>query len=288
MDFFKTTEAESLYKDLENKDTATILNEINQEDHKVADAVHKALPSIKQLVDQIAPRLALGGRIFYVGAGTSGRLGILDASEIPPTFGTDPKLFTGIIAGGEKAIRQAVEHAEDQPDTGWNELIRNHIGIHDTVIGITASGTTPYVVGTLKQANKAGLLTACITSNHGSPASQIAAITIETIVGPEYITGSTRMKSGTAQKMVLNMISTTLMIRSGKVKDNKMICMKASNRKLFQRGIRMLTELLAVDEDTARNLLKKHKTVQAVLDSMKGNNACTHSLKDMTDTHNPQ
>lgn len=266
MTFSKLTEAPSYYNDLEKKDTATILKEINQEDQKVAYAVQRALPSINDLINQIIPLIRQGGRIFYVGAGTSGRIGILDASEIPPTFGTDPNLFIGIIAGGQKAIFQAVEYAEDELNTGWNELCNYQINSKDTVIGLSASGTTPFVVDTLKKAHETGILTACITSNPDAPISQVSKITIETIVGPEYITGSSRMKSGTAQKMVLNMISSTLMIRMGRVEGNKMVHMKLTNHKLQQRAINMLTELLDISPKLANELLKKHKTVKTVLE----------------------
>lgn len=265
MTFSKLTEAPSYYNDLEKKDTATILKEINQEDQKVAYAVQRALPSINDLINQIIPLIRQGGRIFYVGSGTSGRIGILDASEIPPTFGTDPNLFIGIIAGGQKAISQAVEYAEDELNTGWNELCNYQINSKDTVIGLSASGTTPFVVDTLKKAHETGILTACITSNPDAPISQVSKITIETIVGPEYITGSSRMKSGTAQKMVLNMISSTLMIRMGRVEGNKMVHMKLTNHKLQQRAINMLTELLDISPKLANELLKKHKTVKTVL-----------------------
>lgn len=266
MTFSKLTEAPSYYNDLEKKDTATILKEINQEDQKVAYAVQRALPSINDLINQIIPLIRQGGRIFYVGAGTSGRIGILDASEIPPTFGTDPNLFIGIIAGGQKAISQAVEYAEDELNTGWNELCNYQINSKDTVIGLSASGTTPFVVDTLKKAHETGILTACITSNPDAPISQVSKITIGTIVGPEYITGSSRMKSGTAQKMVLNMISSTLMIRMGRVEGNKMVHMKLTNHKLQQRAINMLTELLDISPKLANELLKKHKTVKTVLE----------------------
>lgn len=265
MAFIKITEATSNYDHLEKKDTATILKEINHEDQKVAIAVQKALPAIECLIDKIFPRLIQGGKIYYLGAGTSGRLGILDASEIPPTFGASPDLFTGIIAGGKEAIVRAVEHAEDDTKAGWTALQQHHVTTLDTVIGITASGSTPFVLETLKKAREAGLLTACITSNPETPVSKIAEITIETIVGPEYITGSSRMKSGTAQKMVLNMISSTLMIRSGKVLGNKMVCMNLSNKKLYQRAIHMLEELLDISSEQATRLLDEFKNVQAVL-----------------------
>lgn len=265
MAFIKITEAGSNYDHLETKDTATILKEINTEDQIVAQAVQQTLPYIEQLVNKILPKLVLGGKVFYVGAGTSGRLGVLDASEIPPTFGANPDLFTGIIAGGKEAMVRAVEHAEDDTEAGWKAIELHHVTTLDTVIGITASGTTPFVLSTLEKARETGLLTACITSNPDAPVSKIAEITIETIVGPEYITGSSRMKSGTAQKMVLNMISSALMIRSGKVLGNKMVCMKLSNEKLHQRAIHMLEDLLDISPEQASQLLAEHQSVESVL-----------------------
>mgnify|MGYP000772710306 FL=1 len=209
MEFIKITEQPSLYDDLDKKSVKEILEDINTEDHKVADAVQKAIPQIEKLVTLIIPRVKKGGRIFYMGAGTSGRLGVLDASEIPPTFGMPPTVVIGLIAGGDTALRNPVENAEDDMSRGWEELLQHHINSEDTVIGIAASGTTPYVIGAMRTAREHGILTGCITSNPNSPMATEADVPIEVIVGPEYVTGSSRMKSGTAQKMILNMISTT-------------------------------------------------------------------------------
>jgi N-acetylmuramic acid 6-phosphate etherase len=217
------TEQSSLYDNLENKSTKSLLQKMNQEDQKVADAVKKALPQIELLIDKIAEKMLKGGRIFYMGAGTSGRLGVLDASEIPPTFGMSPNLVIGLIAGGESALRKAVENAEDDIEQGWEELQNHNVNGNDTVIGIAASGSTPYVVGALRNAKSRGILTASVTCNPNSAVSKEADICIEVIVGPEFITGSTRLKSGTAQKMVLNMITTVTMIKLGRVKGNKMV-----------------------------------------------------------------
>lgn len=215
MEFIKITEQPSLYDDLDKKSVKEILEDINTEDHKVADAVQKAIPQIEKLVTLIIPRVKKGGRIFYMGAGTSGRLGVLDASEIPPTFGMPPTVVIGLIAGGDTALRNPVENAEDDMSRGWEELLQHHINSEDTVIGIAASGTTPYVIGAMRTAREHGILTGCITSNPNSPMATEADVPIEVIVGPEYVTGSSRMKSGTAQKMILNMISTTIMIELG-------------------------------------------------------------------------
>ena len=223
MEFIKITEQPSLYDDLDKKSVKEILEDINTEDHKVADAVQKAIPQIEKLVTLIIPRVKKGGRIFYMGAGTSGRLGVLDASEIPPTFGMPPTVVIGLIAGGDTALRNPVENAEDDMSRGWEELLQHHINSEDTVIGIAASGTTPYVIGAMRTAREHGILTGCITSNPNSPMAAEADVPIEVIVGPEYVTGSSRMKSGTAQKMILNMISTTIMIELGRVKGNKMV-----------------------------------------------------------------
>lgn len=217
MEFIKITEQPSLYDDLDKKSVKEILEDINTEDHKVADAVQKAIPQIEKLVTLIIPRVKKGGRIFYMGAGTSGRLGVLDASEIPPTFGMPPTVVIGLIAGGDTALRNPVENAEDDMSRGWEELLQHHINSEDTVIGIAASGTTPYVIGAMRTAREHGILTGCITSNPNSPMATEADVPIEVIVGPEYVTGSSRMKSGTAQKMILNMISTTIMIELGRV-----------------------------------------------------------------------
>ena len=238
------TEQPSLYDNLEKKSVREILEDINREDQKVALAVQKAIPQIEQLVNQIVPRMKQGGRIFYMGAGTSGRLGVLDASEIPPTFGMPPTWIIGLIAGGDTALRNPVEGAEDDMSRGWEELTKYHINQKDTVIGIAASGTTPYVIGALREARKHGILTGCITSNPNSPMAAEADVAIEMIVGPEYVTGSSRMKSGTGQKMILNMISTSVMIQLGRVKGNKMVNMQLSNHKLVERGTRMIMEEL--------------------------------------------
>ena len=242
MEFIKITEQPSLYDDLDKKSVKEILEDINTEDHKVADAVQKAIPQIEKLVTLIIPRVKKGGRIFYMGAGTSGRLGVLDASEIPPTFGMPPTVVIGLIAGGDTALRNPVENAEDDMSRGWEELLQHHINSEDTVIGIAASGTTPYVIGAMRTAREHGILTGCITSNPNSPMATEADVPIEVIVGPEYVTGSSRMKSGTAQKMILNMISTTIMIELGRVQGNKMVNMQLSNQKLIDRGTRIIIE----------------------------------------------
>ena len=234
--FVKISEQPSLYNDLEKKSVREILEDINREDQKVALAVQKAIPQIEKLVTQIVPRMKQGGRIFYMGAGTSGRLGVLDASEIPPTFGMPPTLIIGLIAGGDTALRNPVENAEDDMQRGWEELVERNITDKDTVIGIAASGTTPYVIGALHEAREHGILTACITSNPDSPMAAESDVPIEMIVGPEYVTGSSRMKSGTGQKMILNMITTSVMIQLGRVKGNKMVNMQLSNKKLVDRG----------------------------------------------------
>ncbi len=269
--FTKITEQSSLYNHLESKSVLEVLQDINTEDQKVALAVEKAIPQIERLVSQIIPRMKQGGRIFYLGAGTSGRLGVLDASEIPPTFGMPPTYVVGLIAGGEKALRNPVENAEDNTSRGWEELQQHGINPKDTVIGIAASGTTPYVVGALHQARQHGILTACITSNPHSPMAEAADVPIEMIVGPEYVTGSSRMKSGTGQKMILNMISTAVMIGMGRVKDNKMVNMQLSNQKLVDRGARMIVEELGLDYDHARTLLLMHGSVKEAVDAYRRN-----------------
>ncbi len=266
--FRKITEEASLYDHLERKSTAEILVEINREDQQVATAVKEAIPQIERLVDNIFQRLKSGGRVFYVGAGTSGRLGVLDASEIPPTYGLQD-VFIAVIAGGDKALRTAVEKAEDNEEAGWNDLLPYHPDDHDTVIGIAASGTTPYVIGALKAARSHGLLTACITNNPDSPVTQLVDIPVVTVVGPEYVTGSSRMKSGTATKLILNMLSTALMIKSGRVEGNRMVNLQPTNHKLTERSIRMLMEKLNVPEEEARQLLLKYGTVKAVLDNQR-------------------
>lgn len=269
MSFKKITEQASLYNDLEHKSVEELLQDINTEDQKVALAVQKTIPQIAKLVKLIVPRMKRGGRIFYMGAGTSGRLGVLDASELPPTFGVSKTLVIGLIAGGDTALRNAVEAAEDNEEHGWNELAEHNINSNDTVIGIAASGTTPYVVGALRDAREHGILTACITSNPDSPMAAESDIPIEMIVGPEYVTGSSRMKSGTGQKMILNMISTAVMIQLGRVKGNKMVNMQLTNQKLVDRGTRMLVDILGLDYGKAKSLLLLHGSVEKVLQETK-------------------
>jgi N-acetylmuramic acid 6-phosphate etherase len=269
MAFEKITEQPSLYNDLEKKSVDEILHDINNEDKKVALAVEKAIPQIEKLVTEIVSRMKRGGRIFYIGAGTSGRLGVLDASEIPPTYGLDPGLVIGLIAGGDTALRNPVENAEDNTKQGWIDLNEHNINDKDTVIGIAASGTTPYVIGALDECRKHGILTAAVTSNPDSPLSAAADIAIETVVGPEYVTGSSRMKSGTAQKLTCNMITTATMIKLGRVKGNKMVNMQLSNAKLVDRGTRMLVDELALSYDEARRLLLLHGSVSEAIKAYK-------------------
>lgn len=273
MEFIKITEQPSLYDDLDKKSVKEILEDINTEDHKVADAVQKAIPQIEKLVTLIIPRVKKGGRIFHMGAGTSGRLGVLDASEIPPTFGMPPTVVIGLIAGGDTALRNPVENAEDDMSRGWEELLQHHINSEDTVIGIAASGTTPYVIGAMRTAREHGILTGCITSNPNSPMAAEADVPIEVIVGPEYVTGSSRMKSGTAQKMILNMISTTIMIELGRVQGNKMVNMQLSNQKLIDRGTRMIIEELHLDYEKAEALLLLHGSVKSAIEAYRRHNS---------------
>lgn len=273
MEFIKITEQPSLYDDLDKKSVKEILEDINTEDHKVADAVQKAIPQIEKLVTLIIPRVKKGGRIFYMGAGTSGRLGVLDASEIPPTFGMPPTVVIGLIAGGDTALRNPVENAEDDMSRGWEELLQHHINSEDTVIGIAASGTTPYVIGAMHTAREHGILTGCITSNPNSPMATEADVPIEVIVGPEYVKGSSRMKSGTAQKMILNMISTTIMIELGRVQGNKMVNMQLSNQKLIDRGTRMIIEELHLDYEKAEALLLLHGSVKSAIEAYRRHNS---------------
>jgi N-acetylmuramic acid 6-phosphate etherase len=270
MAFEKISEQPSLYDNLEKKSVHEILTEINQEDHKVADAVQLAIPQIERLVTGIVERMKKGGRIFYMGAGTSGRLGVLDASEIPPTFGMSPGWIIGIIAGGDIALRNAVENAEDDTEQGWKDLQEYKVTPLDTVIGIAASGTTPYVIGALRDARANGCLTAAITSNPGAPVSEAAEISIEMIVGPEYVTGSSRMKSGTGQKLICNMISTSVMIQMGRVKGNKMVNMQLTNQKLVDRGTRWLVEELKLPYEEAKRLLLLHGSVKKAIDAYRG------------------
>ncbi len=268
MNFTKITEQASLYDNLEQMPVRELLENINKEDHKVADAVQQCIPQIEKLVNAIITRMERGGRIFYMGAGTSGRLGVLDASEIPPTFGMPPTKVIGLIAGGERALRNPVENAEDNPLKGWEELETYHIGPNDTVIGIAASGTTPYVVNTLRKAREHGILTASICSNPNAPISKEADFPIEMVVGPEFVTGSSRMKSGTGQKMILNMISTSVMIKLGRVKGNRMVNMQLSNQKLVDRGTRMLVDELHLEYKDAQALLLKYGSVKNAINAI--------------------
>lgn len=263
----RTTEQDSFYSDLENKSVAELLQGINQEDKTVPLAVEKAIPHIEALVTVIVSKMKQGGRLFYIGAGTSGRLGVVDASECPPTFGVPHDLVIGIIAGGDSAIRKAVEFAEDDTEQAWKDLLQYSITAKDVVVGIAASGTTPYVIGGLKRANNAGLATGCIVCNTGSPLAEVSQYPIEVVVGPEFVTGSTRMKSGTAQKLVLNMISTAVMIQLGRVKGNKMFDMQLSNNKLVQRAVNMIIEATGLDEKSAQKLLEKHGNVRKAVEN---------------------
>ena len=265
--FTKITEQPSLHDKLDEKSVHELLVEMNEEDQKVALAVRETIPQIEQLIEQIVPRMKRGGRIFYMGAGTSGRLGVLDASEIPPTFGMPNTYVIGLIAGGDTALRNPVEKAEDDPERSWKELQEHNISILDTVIGIAASGTTPYVIGALRHAREFGCLTASISCNPGSPVTEEAEIAIVPVVGPEFVTGSTRLKSGTAQKLVCNMITTTTMIKMGRVKGNKMVNMQLSNKKLVDRGTRMLVEELGLDYERAQQLLLLHGSVKKAIDA---------------------
>lgn len=262
MSFDKVTEQSSQYNHLEKMTVNELLTNINKEDQTVAIAVNNAIQQIENLVIPIISKLKSGGRLFYIGAGTSGRLGILDASECPPTFGVSHELILGLIAGGDIAIRKAVENAEDSITQGWKDLQKFSITSKDVVIGIAASGTTPYVISTLKKCNENNIITGCITMNEGSPLALIAKHPIVCVVGPEFVTGSSRMKAGTAQKLILNMISTSTMISLGKVKGNKMVDMQLSNKKLVQRGTEMIMEELNVDELQANNLLLKYGSVR--------------------------
>lgn len=253
----KITEQSSNYDHLEEMSVKELLLNINHEDHRVADAVEEAIPQIEALVEGIEPRMREGGRVFYLGAGTSGRLGVLDASELPPTFGVPPTMVIGLIAGGDTALRNAVENAEDQTHQAWKDLEPYKPCANDTVIGIAASGTTPYVIGAVEEARSHGLLTGCITSNPNTPLAAASEYPIKVILGPEFVTGSSRMKSGTAQKMILNMISTSLMIRMGRVQGNRMVNMQLTNAKLIDRGTRMIQEALGISyEDAKQRLLK--------------------------------
>jgi N-acetylmuramic acid 6-phosphate etherase len=261
-----TTESDSRYDALENMSVAELLQHINEEDQTVPHAVSKAMHQIEQLVGAIVPKMNDGGRLFYLGAGTSGRLGIVDASECPPTFGVAHGMVIGLIAGGDKAIRKAVEFAEDDKEQGWKDLLEFDVNEGDVVVGIAASGTTPYVIGALQQCRKNGVVTGCITCNLNTPVSKEADFPVEVVVGPEFVTGSTRMKSGTAQKLVLNMISTSVMIRLGRVRGNKMVDMQLSNNKLVDRGTKMVMRLTGLAYQEAESLLKEKGSVRNAVD----------------------
>jgi N-acetylmuramic acid 6-phosphate etherase len=265
MEFIKTTEQDSKYNHLEKMSVSELLTNINNEDKTVPLAVEKVIPQIENLVSNIVTRMKNGGRLFYIGAGTSGRLGIVDASECPPTFGVPHELVVGLIAGGDIAIRKAVEFAEDHTEQGWSDLQDHKISKNDTVIGIAASGTTPYVIGALENCNKHNILTGCITCNQNSPLSTVSKHPIEVIVGSEFVTGSSRMKAGTAQKLVLNMISTAVMIQLGKIKGNKMVDMQLSNHKLVERGVKMIMSELQVTSEVAKKLLEQYKNVRIAI-----------------------
>ena len=269
MSFTKTTEESSKYEHLEKMSVSQLLHNINNEDKTVPLAIEKALPQIEALIEQIIPRMKDGGRLFYIGAGTSGRLGIVDASECPPTFGVPFDLVIGLIAGGDTAIRKAVEFAEDDKEQAWKDLSEYSINDKDTVVGIAASGTTPYVIGGLEKCNENNILTGCITCNEGSPLAKTAKYPIEVVVGPEFVTGSSRMKAGTAQKLVLNMISTAVMIQLGRVKGNKMVDMQLSNHKLVDRGIRMIMDELNISREEAEKLLQEHQNVRKAIEGYK-------------------
>jgi len=270
MTFKKITEQPSHYRHLEKMSVAEIIRNINKEDFMVAASVEKVLPQIEKMINAVSEKMIEGGRLFYIGAGTSGRLGILDASECPPTYGVPKGLVVGIIAGGEKAIINAIENAEDDMQQGWKDLQAYKVNDADVVIGIASSGTTPYVIGALKKCKENNITTGSIACNPDSPVSAVADFPVEVVVGPEFVTASTRMKSGTAQKMILNMISTTAMIRLGRVEDNKMVNMQLTNKKIINRGIRMLMEKSGIrDERAARQLLLKYGSVKKAIENFK-------------------
>jgi len=266
MDFIKITEQDSLHDALEDKSIQELLNGIHQEDQKVSTAVHNVLPQVERLITKTVIQLQEGGRLFYIGAGTSGRLGILDASECPPTFGSHPEQVIGIIAGGKAAVYKAVENAEDNTDQGWIDLKNFKVSANDIIVGIAASGTTPYVIEALREAQKNNIPTACICCNENSPLAAVSDFPVEVIVGAEFITGSSRMKAGTAQKMILNMISTVTMVRLGHVRGNKMVDMQMSNAKLKKRAIKIIQEQLSVSPEVASSLLNEHKNIRKAID----------------------
>lgn len=265
----KVTESDSFYNGLDQMSVLDLLCNINKEDQKVAYFVQKQIPRIESFLNTIIPNIINGGRLFYLGSGTSGRLGVVDASECPPTFGVSDNVVIGLIAGGDSAIRKAVEFAEDDHKLGWEDLKRYKVNQKDVVIGVAASGTTPYVVGALKMCKKNNITTSCIVCNVDTPLSEYADFPIEVVVGPEFITGSTRMKSGTAQKLVLNMISTCLMIKLGKVRGNKMVDMHLSNNKLLDRGVKMIMQETGKDYDSSKKMLHKYHSVREAIDYYK-------------------
>ena len=265
-----TTESDSNYDGLDKMDVSDLLVNINREDKTVAISVEQQMPQIEELINMIIIKMKNGGRLFYLGAGTSGRLGIVDASECPPTFGVDYGLVVGLMAGGDKAIRKAVEFAEDNINLGWKDLMAHNINSNDIVIGIAASGTTPYVVGALMKCQAEKITTGCIVCNSNSSIAKVSDYPVEVVVGPEFVTGSTRMKSGTAQKLVLNMISTTVMISLGKVKGNKMVDMQLTNNKLVDRGIKIIMNEIDVSHETARSLLKQYVSVRKAIRNYNG------------------
>ena len=265
MKFEKITEKDSHYDALETKSVKELLTGIHQQDQIAVSAVGLVLSKIEILVNKLVPQLKKGGRLFYIGAGTSGRLGVLDASECPPTFGTDPEMVKGLIAGGLDALHQSIENAEDDYLQGWNDLQENQIDQNDFVIGIAASGTTPYVLGAIEKCQKNGIVTGCITCNLNSPLIQFSDFPIEVVVGPEFVTGSSRMKAGTAQKLILNMITTSSMIQLGRIKGNKMIDVQMTNVKLVDRAVRILMEELDIDKRTAAKLLEEYKSIRAAI-----------------------
>ena len=265
-----TTESTSNYDHLEKMSTSELIDKINREDQSVARSIQQVLPQIEKVIDTIVPRMQNGGRLFYLGAGTSGRLGIVDASECPPTYGVEHGLVVGLIAGGDSAIRKSEEIAEDDPNLGWQDLQEFLINERDTIIGIAASGTTPYVIGALEKCNEQNILTACITCNEETPLANTAQFPIECIVGPEFVTGSTRMKAGTAQKLILNMISTSIMIKLGRVQGNRMVDMQLNNNKLVDRGIKMVMEKTGLDYNNAQKILEDNGSVRAAINKYNG------------------
>ncbi len=267
----KTTERDSNYRHLEKMTTLELLQNINKEDKTVPNAVEKAIPQIQKLVDVVVDQMEAGGRLFYLGAGTSGRLGIVDASECPPTYGVPHGLVIGLIAGGDGAIRKAVEFAEDDETGGWKDLEKHQVNHKDVVVGIAASGSTPYVVGALQKCNEVGIKTGCITCNNNSPVAQNSNFPVEVIVGPEFVTGSTRMKAGTAQKLVLNMLTTSVMVKLGRVLDNKMIDMQMANNKLVARGVNLVKAATNVTDEDAKLYLDKFGSVRLAIEAIKKN-----------------